>query len=98
MASQQYDLFVELLVTKSNADEDTAFAEAVLARALSDITSGGSTVSSLLSSGVNGKTFTRMVHLGPIETARAAQEAIAIYNDAETEVASTYADFRNLNR
>jgi hypothetical protein len=68
------------------------------ARALSDITSGGSTVSSLLSSGVNGKTFTRMVHLGPIETARAAQEAIAIYNDAETEVASTYADFRNLNR
>jgi SOS response regulatory protein OraA/RecX len=98
MASQLFDDLVEFLVEVSTADEDTDYAEALLASAKTAISGSGAALSSLISSGLNGKTFSRAVHLSAVEVARACQQAIAIYNDEETEVASTYADFRNLNR
>lgn len=90
--------FVELLVVKCTEDESTAYVDAIYADALSAIAGGKGVVSSLTSSGVNGKTFSRAVNLSPIEVARACQAAIAIYNDEETEITSTYADFSSLQR
>jgi hypothetical protein len=90
--------FVELLVVKCTEDESTAFVDSIYADALEAIAGGKGVVSSLTSSGVNGKTFSRAVNLTPIEVARACQTAVAIFADEETEIGSTYGDFSSIQR
>jgi len=92
------DDFVEFLVETCEADESTTYVEGILTDARAAIASGSGVVSSLTSSGLNGKSFNRAVHLSAIEVARACQMALKIYGDTETEVASTYADFRGMTR
>ena len=96
--SQLADELVEFLVEISTADESTEYAEDLLTAARTAISGSGAGLSSLISSGVNGKTFSRALHLSAVEVARACQRAIAIYNDTDTEVAASYPDFRGLVR
>lgn len=96
--SQLSDELVEFLVEVCEEDEDTDYTVALLASARSAISGSGAGLSSLISSGVNGKTFTRALQLSALEVARACQKAIKIYEDEETDVASTTPDFRNLQR
>lgn len=93
-----FDEFKEFLVTVCFEDGNTTYVDAIYSDAKAAIAGGKGTVSSLTSSGVNGKTFSRAVNLSSIEVARACQMALAIYNDEETEVTSTYADFSNIQR
>jgi hypothetical protein len=93
-----FDEFKEFLVIVCTEDGDTTYVDAIYSDAKAAITGGKGVVSSLTSSGVNGKTFSRAVNLSPIEVARACQMALAIYNDEETEIGSTYGDFSSIQR
>ena len=93
-----FDQFKEFLIEVCIDDGTTTYVDAILVDAKAAISGGKGVVSSLTSSGVNGKTFSRAVNLSPIEVARACQMALAIYGDTETEIGSTYADFSSLQR
>lgn len=96
--SQLADEFVDFLVGVCEADEDTDYATALLTAARTAISGSGAGLSTLISSGLNGKNFSRAVHLSAVEVAVACQRAIAIYEDETTEVSATYGDYRNLVR
>ena len=92
------DDFVEFLIGVCEDDGSTTYVDGILADARAAISGGKGTVSSLVASGLNGKSFNRAVHLSAIEVARACQVALATYAGTETEVSSTYADYRGMNR
>lgn len=96
--SQLVDDFVEFLVGVCVADESTEYLDGILADARSAIAAGKGTVSSLLNSGLNGKSFGRAVHLNALDVARACQQAKAEYEGEDQSVAASYPDFRHLNR
>ncbi len=91
--SQLSDDFVDFLVGVCEADSSTTYAAALLTSAKTAISGSGAGLSSMISAGLNGKTFSRAVHLSAVEVARACQLAIAIYGETETEVSASYADF-----
>lgn len=95
------DEFVQVLVAEMEADQSTTLVEAILKDARKKLKEGKGTVGSLTASGVNGKTFTRTVDLGPVEVINACRQALKIYlSDGEDDdrVSSTYADFSSLSR
>lgn len=95
------DEFVQVLVAEMEADHSTALVDAILKDARAKLKAGKGTVGSLTASGVNGKTFTRTVDLGPVEVISACRQALKIYlSDGEDDdrVSSTYADFISLVR
>lgn len=92
--SQLEDTLVDVLVARCEADEATTYVDALLAEAEAAITGGKGTVGSLTSASLNGKNFNRSIQLSPLEVASACRRALAIYNETETEVSATYADYR----
>lgn len=95
------DEFVQVLVAEMEADQSTALVDAILKEARAKLKTCKGTVGNLTASGVNGKTFTRTVDLGPVEVINACRQALKIYlSDGEDDdrVSSTYADFSGLNR
>ena len=95
------DELVAVLVAEMEADQSTALVDAILKDARAKLKDGKGTVGSLTASGVNGKTFTRTVDLGPVQVIDACRQALKIYlSDGEDDerVSSTYADFSSLNR
>ena len=93
--------FAHILATEMQADHSTTLADTLLKRARASILAGGGDISSLLSSGINGKSFAKAVHLNAAQVIDACRRALNIYlNDGEddTVVAASYADFSNINR
>lgn len=87
------DEFIDFLIECCESDENTLYAEQLLNDARKAIAEGRGTVASLTSSSINGKSFSKTVHLSPIEVARACQLAIADYKRNAGPVRSTYGNF-----
>lgn len=93
------DELVNVLVAEMEADESTALVDSILKDAKKKLREGKGSIGNLTASGVNGKTFTRTVDLGPVQLIDACRQALKIYlsdGDEDDRVSSTYADFRNL--
>lgn len=91
--------FAHILATEMQADQSTTLADTLLKRARASILAGGGDISSLLSSGINGKSFAKAVHLNAAQVIDACRRALMLYvNDGEddTVVSTTRADFRSL--
>lgn len=96
--SQLVDDFVEFLVGVCVADESTDYLDGILSDARAAIAAGKGVVSSLLNTGLNGKSFSRAIHLNALDVALACQQAKAAYEGEDQSVSSTYPDFRGLIR
>lgn len=96
--SQTVEDLVDFLVAVCEEDEDTAYVDALLTAARSALSGSGKGLSSLTGGTVNGRNFSRAIHLSALDVARACQRALALYNDESSEVSSTYADYRSLSR
>lgn len=96
--SQLADMFVDALVGICVADENTEFVDQLIVDARAAITAGKGNVSSLLNSGLNGKSFGRAIYLNPVEVLNCAQTALDRYNEESQEICSSYPDFRRLIR
>lgn len=88
--------FVDFLVECCESDENTLYVEQLLNDARKAIAEGRGAISSLTGSSINGKSFSKSVHLSPIDVARACQLAIAEYKRNAGPVRSTYGDFTKL--
>ena len=74
--SQLVDDLVDFLVGVCETDGDTTYATTLLTAARNTIAGSGAGLSSLTSAGINGRTFSRAIHLNPLDVARACQLAI----------------------
>lgn len=95
------EAFATLLVQEMEADQSTAFVDTLIRDARAAIKAGKGTVASLVSSGVNGKSFGRQVHLTALDILAACRSALAQYlNDGDDDltVASSRPDFSQLCR
>ena len=94
------DEFVNVLVAEMEADQSTALVDSILKDARAKLKNGKGEIGSLTASGVNGKSFNRVVELSALQVVNACRQALKIYlSDGEDDdrVSATYPDFRNLN-
>ena len=98
MSQPLEDELVDFLVETCEAEESTTYLDKLLQQARAKIAGGAGSLGSLTNSSVNGKSFARLVHLSPLEVARACQRALRIHNDNQNEVSASYPDFRHINR
>lgn len=95
------EAFASLLVQEMEADQSTAFVDTLIKDARAAIKAGKGTIASLASSGLNGKSFQRQVHLSAIDILAACRSALQQYlNDGDDDltVSSSRPDFSNLVR
>lgn len=95
------DEFAQVLVAEMEADQSTALVDAILKEARARLKTCKGSIGSLTASGVNGKTFTRTVDLGPIQVIDACRRALKIYlseGEDDDAVSSTCADFSSITR
>jgi hypothetical protein len=95
------ETFADILAQEMEADQSTAFVDSLIKDARAAIKAGKGTIASLSNSGLNGKTFTRQVHLSAAEVLQACRFALAQYlNDGEddTRVSSSRPDFSQMCR
>lgn len=93
--------FAAVLLAEMQADESTSFVDKLMKSARDQLTKGGGNVSSLLNAGVNGKSFTKAVHLNAAQVLDACRRALKAYaNDGhdDDEVSATYPDFSTIHR
>ncbi|MBK8037683.1 MAG: hypothetical protein IPK22_11190 [Verrucomicrobiaceae bacterium] len=93
--------FAAVLLAEMQADESTSFVDSIMKEARAALKKGGGNLSSLLNAGVNGKSFTKAVHLNAAQVLDACRRAINAYaNDGHDvdEVSATYPDFSTLHR
>lgn len=93
--------FAAVLLAEMQADESTSFVDKLMKSARDQITKGGGNLSSLLNAGVNGKSFTKAVHLNAAQVIDACRRALRAYAgdgyDVD-QVSATYPDFSALQR
>ncbi len=93
--------FAAVLLEEMQADESTSFVDSIMKEARAALKKGGGNLSSLLNAGVNGKSFTKAVHLNAAQVLDACRRALKAYAgdgfDVD-EVSATYPDFSALNR
>lgn len=90
------DEFIRVLVAEMEADQSTAIVDTILKDARAKLLAGKGTVGSLTASGLNGKSFSRTIELGPAEVVNACRQALKIYlsdGDDDDRVSVTYPDW-----
>lgn len=93
--------FAQILAAEMEADDSTQLCDELRKKARASLLSGSGDLGTLLSSGLNGKNFSKAVHLNAAEVLDACRRALLIYlNDGEddNEVSATYPDFSVLIR
>jgi hypothetical protein len=91
-----YNELVNFLYDECEDANSTADVDALLAFAKEQIFEGKGTISSLTNSGVNGKSFSRVIHLDPVLVANACRAAKKIFTGVDDEITTTYPDFRSI--
>ncbi len=93
--------FAAVLLAEMQADESTSFVDSIMKEARAALKKGGGNLSSLLNAGVNGKTFTKAVHLNAAQVLDACRRALNAYFNGGfdvDEVSATYPDFTSIHR
>ncbi|WP_395753335.1 hypothetical protein [Prosthecobacter sp.] len=93
--------FALVLVAEMEADQSTVLVDRILKDARKKLLGGNGVVGTLIQSGVNGKTFQRLVNLDCVQVIDACRRALKMYlNDGEDddEVSTTYPDFSAIIR
>lgn len=95
------DEFTHALVAEMEADESTAFVDALLKDARALIRKGKGTVGTLTSSSLNGKSFQRQVQFTAVQVLSACRRALKLYlgdGEGDDEVSATYPNFSEITR
>jgi hypothetical protein len=93
--------FRNVLLAEMEADSSTAFVDGLLKDARAALRAGKGTLSSLVSSGLNGKSFSRAVELTPAQVINACRQALHAYlsdGEGDDTVSATYGDFSTISR
>lgn len=89
---------IDLLVADMESSGDTAYTDALLAAAKTQIAAGQGTLVLITSASVSGKTFTGTGTLSALDTAQAARRALDLYNEEDGSSRITFPDFSDTFR